>query len=127
MSEHSSRTYVLKKKIDCIFPSIFRVFGLELSATAVFDYPTSSALATFLSKSTTLSGTRGPDQTLARRSMQQDLAETDFMVVDACSTRLSSDVPSDKGDGFSMDTVPFARWDRDTSRASQRLGATFAR
>lgn len=60
-------------------------------------------------------------------AMLRGLEDKDMMVIDAIVPRLSSEMPSAIGDGFRVDAVPFSRWDTDTSKASQRHGARFAR
>lgn len=60
-------------------------------------------------------------------AMLRGLEDRDSMVIDAIVPRFSSKMPYAIGDGFHADAVPFSRWDKDTSKASQRHGARFAR
>lgn len=105
---------------------ILRAFGLDLPTTAVFDYPTPLALAGFIANEMKQSA-GDSNQIAASYNIQLNAEAANVMVIDACAQRLSAEAPSARGDGFSMDVVPFSRWDRDLSKASQRLGATFAR
>ena len=101
---------------------------MDLPATALFDYPTPIALAGFIAKQlgdeASTAAMLPKPSSLTAHSIEY--AE-DVMVLDAMNPRLSSEKPSAVGDGFHVDAVPFSRWDADTSKACQRLGARFAR
>ena len=96
--------------------------------TAVFDYPTPRALAAYIAKQLST----GPGSAVVLKEPSSLVPhgighDKDVMVLDAIHPRLSSKNPSVIGDGFHVDAVPFSRWDADTTKASQRLGAKFAR
>lgn len=100
---------------------------MDLPATAVFDYPTPKALAAFVLQLLQQQGPTVPEQAPGSLAHGPQLAGSNVMVVDAVAARLSQAGPAAVGDGFGVNAVPSSRWDADTSKASKRLGARFAR
>ncbi len=93
----------------------------------MFDYPTPKALAAYVALEMGGTSASQISHDPSSQAVLGRLQDTDVMVIDAIVPRLASREPCDNGDGFHVDAVPFSRWDADTSKASQRLGARFAR
>ena len=105
------------------------MFGLQLPATVVFDYPTPAALAALCAAESERVASGGLPETTASAPQlaPQSGRDSQAMMLDACASRFSSKWPRPDGDGFELSIAPFARWDADSPAASARLGARFGR